>query len=444
MKELKKANLVKALKLFDLNFDDFKAKDVVDIFEKIRQSYKKCALKYHPDKNKSPEAEEQFKKISNVYTLFDKAYENGTLADLFMTDSVLTSPATGTLKKATPITVSWLFSDSIKNSLYSYYDGRYGELANLPGQAHEKLRSMLVQILGIPAMGFWVEINNTGRGYVVKSSEQYLINIMSEFLTTIAEYALDSLKPIAFQYEIQPAQAQLFCKSDTVDADLVTMVIKKAMKVENTANIVTVYVESQKNYLVYIKTDAPETVPEFLGKPIVTPSQTQGLTSAVVVKKTAPVIAQKSTIQLAFGLDVTGSMGNMLSAAKQSLRKAGISIQKSMNESPDMFVVTYHDYDDEGKNLSNDFGRGGRWERGSTGDRFGGTSASRFTEKDEEIDKLTISVGNAEPTEPKLLDALNYSGKRDEGKLPIFTSPEVVSNILDAVGAEGVVIYLKC
>ena len=37
--------------------------------EEIKNSYRKLALQYHPDRNKSPDAEEKFKEISEAYAV---------------------------------------------------------------------------------------------------------------------------------------------------------------------------------------------------------------------------------------------------------------------------------------------------------------------------------------------------------------------------------------
>src|SRR3989304_1243306 len=43
----------------------------------IKRAYRKLAMQYHPDRNKSPEAEEKFKEISEAYAVLSDNEKRG-------------------------------------------------------------------------------------------------------------------------------------------------------------------------------------------------------------------------------------------------------------------------------------------------------------------------------------------------------------------------------
>ena len=46
--------------------------------EEVKRAYRKLSLKYHPDKNQDPDAEEKFKALNNAYDLLEDMPEPST------------------------------------------------------------------------------------------------------------------------------------------------------------------------------------------------------------------------------------------------------------------------------------------------------------------------------------------------------------------------------
>ena len=70
-------NYENALIILELYSSEYMLENQQDMEDKIKKQYRKLALKYHPDKNKDPEATGKFLKITDAYNFMCDYYQSG-------------------------------------------------------------------------------------------------------------------------------------------------------------------------------------------------------------------------------------------------------------------------------------------------------------------------------------------------------------------------------
>ncbi|MEM4573821.1 MAG: J domain-containing protein [Candidatus Caldarchaeum sp.] len=93
--------------------------------EEIKRAYRKLALQYHPDRNKSPDAEEKFKEISEAYAVLVDD-EKRKLYDMYGKAGVSQTYSTEDLFRSTWVDFDQLFKDLGLGDFESIFERFFG------------------------------------------------------------------------------------------------------------------------------------------------------------------------------------------------------------------------------------------------------------------------------------------------------------------------------